>query len=251
MSRNRALQAFDWLHLDIWGPYSLPSVHQHRYFFLTIVDDISRFTWIVLLKGKSEVQKHVQNFISPIETRFESIVKHMCTDNGPEFHLPSFYASKGILHQKSCVTTPKQNTRVEGKHQYVLNVARALLFQSKLPKKFWGYAVQHAVYIINRVPSKVLEYKTPYELLHGQLPDLSDLRAFGCLCFVSTHSSHKTKFDPRSRRCVFIGYQAGMKGYIIHGLVTQGISVSRDVQFHELVFPYTPSHSSPSQPHWQ
>lgn len=127
------------------------------------------------------------------------------TDNGPEFHFPDFYASKRILHQRSCVATPQQNARAERKHQHILNVARALLFQSKLPKKYCCYAIQHAVYIINRVPSKILDYKIPFELLHGYLPNLLDLRSFGCLFFVSTHSIPKTKFDPRSRKCVFIG----------------------------------------------
>lgn len=70
MSKSRALHAFDLLHLDIWGPYSITSVHQHRY-FLTIIDDFSRFTWVVLLKGKFEVQKDVQSFILEIKHNLE------------------------------------------------------------------------------------------------------------------------------------------------------------------------------------
>lgn len=234
VSKSRASKAFDLLHMDIWGPYSIPSVHNHRY-FLTVVDDFSRFTCVMLLKGNYEVQQHVQNFILLVENQF------VRTDNGPEFHLPKFYNSKGISHQTSCVATPQQNARIERKHQHILNVAMALLFQSKLPKRFWNYAIQYAVYIINRVPSKVLNYDIPYTLLHGQAPDLTNLKTFGCLCFVSTHAAPKTKFDPRSKRCVFIGYKAGMKGYVVLDPSTLGITVSRDVQFHELVFPYTHS----------
>lgn len=84
--------------------------------------------------------------------------------------MPSFYDSKGILHECSCVEIPQQNGRVERKH-HVLNVARALLFQSQLPKMFWSYAVLMAVYIINRVDCKVLGDRVliRFYLVHYQI----------------------------------------------------------------------------------
>lgn len=57
-------------------------------------------------------------------------------DNGLDFLMPEFYASKGIEHQTSCVGTPQQNGRIERKHHYILNIGRALLFQPILPKHF-------------------------------------------------------------------------------------------------------------------
>src|SRR4051812_27101152 len=98
-------------------------------------------------------------------------------------HLSS--ASKGILHQTSCVETPQQNGRVERKHQTILNIARALLFQANLPKKFWSFAVQHAVFIMNRVPSIVLNNKSPYQCLHNSVPELHILKIFGTLAYTS------------------------------------------------------------------
>lgn len=94
--------------------------------------------WTILLKTKSEVSQHVKNFIQTIETQHHVIPKTIRSDNGPEFLIPAFYASKGIEHQRSCAETPQQIGRVERKHQHILNVARALLFQSKLPKHFWS-----------------------------------------------------------------------------------------------------------------
>lgn len=88
------------------------------------------------LKTKAEVSGHVKNFITMIQTHFHTTAKFIRTDNGPEFMLSSFYASHGIIHQKSCVETPQQNGRVERKHQHILNVGRALLYQSKLPHSF-------------------------------------------------------------------------------------------------------------------
>lgn len=135
VSSHRAAHQFDLLHMDLWGPFSIASVHNHKY-FLTIVDDFSRFTWIVMLKGKFEARDQIQKFILLVETQFGATVKMIRSDNGPKFNLSSFYASKGIVHQCSCVETPQQNGRVERKHQHILNVARALLFQACLPKKF-------------------------------------------------------------------------------------------------------------------
>lgn len=164
-----------------------------------------------------------------IENQFGAHVKQIRSDNGPEFSLAEFYSSKGILHQTSCVATPQQNGRVERKHQHILNVARALLFQSNLPKKLWCYAIQHAVYIINRVPSRLIQHKSPYELLHGEQPTFNDLRTFGSLCFASTNHEHRSKFDHRSKGCVFIGFKPGVKGYLILDLQSQQISISKDV----------------------
>jgi hypothetical protein len=88
------------------------------------------------------------------------------TDNGPEFMLSSFYSSHGIVHQRSCVETPQQNGRVERKHQHILNVGRVLLYQFKLPPSYWSYALQHAVFLINRVPTPILQNQSPYFVLH-------------------------------------------------------------------------------------
>jgi hypothetical protein len=179
---NKASVPFELIHFDIWGPIATKSIHNHV-FFLTVVDDYSRFTWIKLMKDKYETRQHVIDFIKMIEIQHKSHVKIVRSDNGVEFLMPQFYSSKGIIHQTSCVETPEQNGRVERKHQHLLNVGRALLFQANLPKTFWSYAVQHAVYLINRIPSSVLKNKSPYELLHNEKPQIEHLKVFGSLAY--------------------------------------------------------------------
>lgn len=151
--------------------------------------------------------------------------------------LTSFFQENGILHQTYCVDTPQQNGRVERKHRHIFNVARPCLFQSNMPIKFWGESIMTATYLINRTPSFVLQGKTPYELLFGSRPKYEMLCTFGCLCYAHVRSRDKDKFGTCSKRCVFVGYPYGKKGWRLYDIETGKFFVSRDVQFQEDVFP--------------
>lgn len=239
---------FELIHLDLWGPYHTPTYNGYHY-FLTIVDDYSRTTWTHLLSTKSNALQTIIAFLAMVETQFNTKVQSIRSDNalelGSSIEATKIFQSKGIFHQTSCVQTPQQNRIVEKKHKHLLETSRALLFPSNLPFQFWGDCVLTATYIINRFPTKLLGQKSPYEVLFGVKPVLSHLRSFGCLCYVSTLKQGRDKFKPRALPCVFIGYPFGKKGYKVYNLETHKVQVSRDIIFHETIFPYL-KHTSPS-----
>lgn len=189
---------FELIHMDIWGPYTEPSLLGTS-FMLTIVDDFSRATWIYLLQSKAEVSDVFETFVNTVENHFGSRVKNVRTDNGIEFvniKLTSLLNKHGIMHQRSSPYTPQQNGIVERKHRHILKLVRSLMLQSALPKEFWPFFLLTATCIVNRLPTQVLGRKTPNELLHGRKPDYSHLRTFGCLGFVTNTAPQKGKFKP-------------------------------------------------------
>ncbi|WVY96778.1 hypothetical protein V8G54_028929 [Vigna mungo] len=235
-STSTSLSSFELLHIDIWGP-TTASMNDYKY-LLTIVDDYSRYTWIIPMIDKSSVKNQILTFLCYVENQFQKKVKTIRTDNGVEFILQNMFSSKGIIHQTTCVETPEQNGVVERKHQHILNTTRALLFHSHLPLAFWCYAAKHAVFLINEMPTHVLQNETPHERLHGSPCDLSMLRVFGCLCYANTITSHRKKFDDRAIPGIFLGFKKHTKGYLFLNLKNHKIEISRNVVFHENTFPY-------------
>ena len=234
---------FELVHLDLWGLFSIESVDGFKY-FLTIVDDCTRVTWIYMMRNKSEVSKHFPTFITLVKTQYNTVIKGIRTDNAPELAFTDLVREHGMIHQFSCPYTPQQNSVVERKHQHLLNVARALLFQSNIPLVYWTDCIYTAVFLINRMPSLILDNKSPYELLTKAKPKYSFLRVFGCLCYVSTLLKDKNKFSPRVDKCVFLGYASGYKGYKFLDLESNKVSVSRNVIFHENEFSFQTENTS-------
>lgn len=161
ISESHASKPFELIHTDIWGPYKVCTRRKFKY-FLTIVDDFSRMTWIYLLQHKSEYLKSMEMFQLFAQNQFGGTIRIVRSDNAREFDdaaCRKFFQMQGIVHQTSCVYRPEHNARVECKHRHVLEVARALMFQSGLQLSYWGEAVLTAAYIINRLPSTVLKNK--------------------------------------------------------------------------------------------
>ncbi|RVW82043.1 Retrovirus-related Pol polyprotein from transposon TNT 1-94 [Vitis vinifera] len=146
--------------------------------------------------------------------------------------------TQGILHDSLCVNTPQQNGVAERKNGHLLNTTRALLFQGNVPKSYWGEVVLIATYMINRIPSRVLDNKSPVEILKSFYPHFRTSngltpRVFGCTAFVHVHSQHRDKLDPRAIKCVFLGYSSTQKGYKCYNPLARKFYIFADVTFTE------------------
>jgi hypothetical protein len=147
--------------------------------------------------------------------------------------MSKYLHSNGIVHQTSCVGTPQQNGVSERKNCDLLEKTRAIMLQMNVPKHFWSYGILTVVYLVNRLPSRVLEFKSPLEVLQNKVPDISHIKVFGCTCFMHLSATHRDKLDPRASKCIFLGYSTTQKGYKCYDPLLKKLYVSRDVRFIE------------------
>ncbi|KAK8328008.1 hypothetical protein V6Z12_A11G221900 [Gossypium hirsutum] len=200
----------------------------------TAKEDTIMVCWVYLLKEKSETPKVFQNFHSMVRTQFNSTIHTLRTDNGREYFnsvLSPYLSDQGIIHQSSCPDTPQQNGISERKNRHLLDVARAIMFTMNVPKYLWGEAVLTACYLINRMPSKILNFQTPLNTLLKAFPlfHVPNLPAkiFGCKAFVHNHQPNQSKLDPRAHTCIFIGYSPTQKGYKCYSPTLRRMFLSR------------------------
>ena len=115
-----------------------------------------------------------------------------------------------------------------------------------VPKHFWVDVVYTACFLINRMPSSVLDWVTLFQTLfqHKSLFPIKP-RVFGCICFVRDVRQHASKLDPKSLKCIFLGYSRVQKGYRCYCPSLRRYMVSVDVTFLENIpFSSDPIHIS-------
>ncbi|GJX21298.1 retrovirus-related pol polyprotein from transposon TNT 1-94 [Tanacetum coccineum] len=173
------------LHMDLCGPMHVVSVNGKKY-ILVIVDDYSRFTWVKCLRSKDEAPDFIIKFLKMIQVRLKVPVRRIRTDNGTEFvnqTLREYYEKVDISHETSVARSPQQNGVIERRNRTLIEAARTMLIYAKAPLFLWAEAVATACYTQNRFIVRIRHGKTPYDILHEKLPDLSFFHVFGALCY--------------------------------------------------------------------
>lgn len=223
------------LEVDLWGPAPISS-NGYEY-FLSIVDIYTRFTWIYFLVHKSDATLVFQQFHRIAEKQFNNVIKSVQTDGGGVCKPLSVYlSSQSILHCLTCPYTYEQNGIVERKHQHIIEIGLTLLAQASLPLRFWSNAFYSAVFLINRLPTKVLSDLSPSEKYFNKKPDYNLLKVFGCLCFTRIRLYNNPKLDFRSTPSTILEYCNLYDGYK---------RMDYHVIFHEEVFPFN-AHQPPT-----
>ena len=203
---------------------------------MLFIDDFSRKTWVYFVKEKSEVFGVFKRFKTFVERESGYYIKALRSDRGREFtskEFRDFCNNNGIRRPLTVPFTPQQNGVVERKNRSILNMARSMLKSKGMPKEFWAQAVECAVYLSNRSPSRSLWNETPQQAWTGRKPSIAHLKIFGSIAFAHVPDQKRSKLDDKSEKLVFIGYDASSKGYKLYNPKTKKVVVSRDVVFDE------------------
>ena len=232
---KRGKEILDLVHSDVCGKMSTGSLSGCEY-FLTIIDDKTRYTWIYVLKHKDEVFARFLEWKALVENSTGRKLKALRTDNGGEYtskEFETYLKQNGIRHERTVHKTPEQNGVAERMNRTIVETARCMLAEAKLPRKFWAEAVSTAVYLRNRSPTAAVNGMTPFEALTGDKPCVGILRVFGCLAYVHVPKDERRKFDSKSKRCILLGYGSETKAYRLYEKIRGRIIYSRDVIFDE------------------
>ncbi|GJX41399.1 putative ribonuclease H-like domain-containing protein [Tanacetum coccineum] len=207
-----------------------------KMYCLVVTDDFNRFSWVFFLATKDETSEILKTFITCIENLIDLRVKVIRCDNRTEFKnkvMNQFYEMKGLKREYSVARTPQQNRVAERKNRTLLEAARTMLADSKLPTTFWTEAINTTCYVQNRVLVIKPQNKTPYELFLGRKPALSFIRPFGCLVTILNNIDHLGKFDGKADEGFFIGYSTNSKAFRVFNSRTRIVEENLHVQFSE------------------
>jgi transposase InsO family protein len=232
MTTDRPLEL---LHMDLFGSIAYISIGGSKY-CLVIVDDYSRFTWVLFLQEKSQTQETLKGFLRRAQNEFGLRIKKIRSDNGTEFknsQIEGFLEEEGIKHEFSSPYTPQQNGVVERKNRTLLDMVRTMLDEYKTPDRFWAEAINTACYSINRLYLHRILKKRSYELLTGKKPNVSYFRVFGSKCFILVKRGRKSKFASKAVEGFLLGYDSNTRAYRVFNKSTGLVEVSCDIVFDE------------------
>ena len=244
-SIERHTEPLDLIHSDICDLKLVQTRGGNKY-FITFVDDSTKYCYVYLLKSKSEAIKKFVLYKNEVENQLNRKIKVLRSDRGGEYESPfvDLCSQHGIIHETTAPYSPQSNGVAERKNRTLKEMMNAMLISSSLPQNMWGEAILSANYLLNKVPKKKAE-KTPYELWKGMKPSYKYLRVWGCLAKVAVPPPKKVRIGPKTIDCIFIGYAHNGAAYRfliyesnIPDIHQNTIMESRNASLFEDVFPY-------------
>ncbi|GJV05168.1 putative ribonuclease H-like domain-containing protein [Tanacetum coccineum] len=233
--QNSITQPLFMLYMALFGLTFVSSL-MHKKYCLVVTDDYSRFTWVFFLATEDETSGILKSFITEIENLVDKKVKIIRCDNETEFKnkvMSEFCEKKGIKREFSVARTPQQNGIAERRNRTLIEAARTMLADSKLPTTFWTKAVNTAYYVQNRVLVVKPHNKTPYELFRDRTPALSFMKPFGCHVTILNTLDYLGKFDGKSDDGFFVGYSLNSKAFRVYNIRTMRVEENLHIRFLE------------------
>ena len=179
---KRSEEPLGLVHSDLCGKMNAESLSGAEY-FLTFIDDRTRYVWVYILKRKDQVFERFQEWKALVEKSTGRKLKVLRTDSGGEYTSAEFEAylrKEGVRHELTVPKTPEQNGVAERMNRTLVETMRSMLADSKLPPRFWAEALTTAVYLRNRSPTKSVNGMTPIEAWMGEKPNVEHLRSWMC-----------------------------------------------------------------------
>ncbi|KAL8146362.1 hypothetical protein AgCh_004198 [Apium graveolens] len=201
---------------------------------MVIVDEFTRYTWVSFLHKKNETASTLTDHVRQLDKLVKDFVKIVRSDNGTEYKnsiMDEFCKENGIKQEFSAPGTPQQNGVVERKNRTLIEAARTMLDEAKLPTYFWAEVVQTACFTQNATLINK-HGKIPYEMVKKKKPNLKYFHVFGCKCFVlKIHPEQLSKFDLKVDEGIFVGYPLSTKAFRVYNLRTRVVMESINVSF--------------------
>lgn len=233
-SFSRATGSLGLVHTDLCGPMPCESLSGQKY-FLTFIDDYTRKTYVYFLRRKDEVFEKFKSWKALVENDLNKRIKAIRSDNGGEYmcsKFQNFLRDNGIKHQTTVPYSPQQNGVAERANRSIMEMARCMLQEASLDKKYWAEAVNTAVYLKNRSPTIAVKGCTPEEKWTNKKVCVSQLRIFGCIAYA--HIQIRNKLEPKAKPYIFVGYCENTKGYRLIDPSDPKVCIkARDVTFLE------------------
>jgi hypothetical protein len=232
-SVSQSTELLELVHTDVCGPMRVNSLAGSRY-FVTFIDDKSRWCEIYFMKKKSEVIEKFKKYKCLVEKKTERKIKTVRSDNGTEYTshcLEDFLKQEGIRHELTVEYTPQQNGVSERKNRSLVETARCLMIHLGLSASFRAEAILTANHIRNRCPSRSLGGEIRFKMWTRRTPIVNYFRKFGTTAFALHKTPGKGKFDSRSKKCIFIRYSVQSKVYRLWDPEARKVIRSRDGTF--------------------
>ena len=219
------------LHTDLWEMRT-PSLGGYRY-AMVIIDDCTGYVWLHYLKAKSEALERFSEFIE--EWLLPGQRTTLRSDNDSVFCSAAFAGvcrCAGVTQEFSAPYSQHQNGVAERALRTLSEMTKCMLKDAKLGDEFWLLAMRTAAYVRNRVHSRAVN-GVPYQLLHGGVPRLHNLKVFGCPAYVHVDASRRLKMQDKAVKGVFVGYSERSPVYIVWVPEKRQLLRSRNVTFDE------------------
>lgn len=228
-NRKKTTEILEIIHTDLNGPHNTTGYGGEKY-FLTFIDDYSKCTRIFCIKNKSETANCFIEFVNLVENKFNKRVKKLQCDNGKEYLNKDIYA---FIRQKGIELLPcppyvhELNGVAERYNRSVMDIARCLMREAKIHRRYWPEVIKTAAYLKNRTIANTAENKTPYEIFFGIKPNVGHLKIYGSRVFVRVPEVlRKSKWDDKAKLGILVDYNEN--GYRV--LLNNKIINARHVQ---------------------